>query len=335
MVEDGDGGHPEDEEADERGHRAVDPLDPGLEVAGRRQELAVAERPVRAPKAGVGRPDDDADRHEQEGRDDRGGGEALETGHGAPGFGRGRADARLGSAAPILRGDRRSVPRDHGAARGAWNGRPGYPHHDAYPISPAPDPAPGPRPTATARAALLLVVALVAAGCSGQGGASVTFGTSGAPPASPGASGSTGCAAAPARPADQEGWTTAPSEPSVFPVVVNSSGSLTCGVNRLLFTFLDADNRTVGSPDRSASVALFNLGRDGATPAGIGRGVVRLGDRERARLLRRVRDVPRGGRLGRRVHDDGRRRGAREGPDDLRGRHEHAGRPRRRPGAGV
>jgi hypothetical protein len=53
---------------------------------------------------------------------------------------------------------------------------------------------------------------------------------------------------------------------------VNSSGSLTCGENRLLFTFLDADNRPVGRPDRSASVALYNLGRDGATPAGSAEG---------------------------------------------------------------
>ncbi|MBF8290195.1 MAG: Thioredoxin protein [Chloroflexi bacterium] len=45
-------------------------------------------------------------------------------------------------------------------------------------------------------------------------------------------------------------------------MIVNSSGSLTCDENRLLFTFLDADNRPVGSPDRTASVSLFSLGRD-------------------------------------------------------------------------
>jgi hypothetical protein len=52
----------------------------------------------------------------------------------------------------------------------------------------------------------------------------------------------------------------------VFPVIVNSSGSLTCGENRLLFTVLDDQNRPIGSPDRAISVALYNLGRDGATP---------------------------------------------------------------------
>lgn len=122
------------------------------------------------------------------------------------------------------------------------------------------------------RTAFLLVLTLVVGACSGQAGASVTAGTSEAPLASPGPSGSSGCVAAPPRPADQEGWTTAPTEPTVFPVVVNSSGSLSCGENRLLFTFLDADNRPVGRPDRSASVALFNLGRDGATPAGSAEG---------------------------------------------------------------
>jgi hypothetical protein len=74
------------------------------------------------------------------------------------------------------------------------------------------------------------------------------------------------CAAAPAPPEDQEGWTTAPAEPTVFPVIVNSGGSLTCGENRLLFTVLDIENRPVGDPGRTISVALYNLGRDGVTP---------------------------------------------------------------------
>lgn len=81
----------------------------------------------------------------------------------------------------------------------------------------------------------------------------------------PASSPATGCAAAPAPAADLPGWTTAPEAPTVFPVVVNSAGSLTCGENRLLFTFLDASNRPVGAPDRTVSVALFNLGRDGST----------------------------------------------------------------------
>jgi hypothetical protein len=117
---------------------------------------------------------------------------------------------------------------------------------------------------ATARwAASLLTAALAMAACAG---------TAGTPPtASPGLpSGGTpapgDCVVAPAPPENQEGWTSASSEPTVFPVIVNSAGSLTCGQSRLLFTFLDDQNRTVASPDRSASVAVYDRGRDGATP---------------------------------------------------------------------
>jgi len=111
------------------------------------------------------------------------------------------------------------------------------------------------QPLATARAATLLLAAtLLVAACGGA--------ASGTPS---GSSDATACAVTPAPPADQEGWTTASTEPTVFPVIVNSGGSLTCGPNRLLFSFLDSENVPVGSPDRTASVALFNLGRDGAT----------------------------------------------------------------------
>jgi len=71
---------------------------------------------------------------------------------------------------------------------------------------------------------------------------------------------------APTPPPDQEGWTAAASEPSVLPVIVNSGGSLTCGPSRLLLTILDAGNVAIASPERSLSVGLFDLGRDGATP---------------------------------------------------------------------
>jgi hypothetical protein len=125
-------------------------------------------------------------------------------------------------------------------------------------------PTESPRVLATARpAAILLAAALAVAACAGTART--------APTASPGVpSGGTpapgDCVAAPAPPENQEGWTTASTEPTVFPVIVNSGGSLTCGPSRLLFTFLDGENLTVGSPDRSASVALYNRGRDGDTP---------------------------------------------------------------------
>jgi len=82
----------------------------------------------------------------------------------------------------------------------------------------------------------------------------------------PTGSGETGCTAAPAPPDNQPGWATAEQAPSVFPVIVNSGGSLTCGKNRLLFTFLDDKNNPVAAPDRTASIALFDLGRNGNEP---------------------------------------------------------------------
>ena len=109
-----------------------------------------------------------------------------------------------------------------------------------------------PAPFATA----LLLVGTLVAGC----------GTSASPSPTATSAAGGGCVAAPAPPDKQVGWTSASTEPSLFPVIVNSSGGLTCGSNRLLFTILDADNRDVASPDRTASIALFNRGRDGANP---------------------------------------------------------------------
>lgn len=119
---------------------------------------------------------------------------------------------------------------------------------------------PSPTPVALRRAALLLAAALAVAAC---GGASTT------PPGSAGPSGTpdpNACAAAPAPPANLEGWTTAATEPTVFPYLVNSSGSLTCGANRLLFTILDDQDAPVSNPARTVSIAFYNLGRDGAAP---------------------------------------------------------------------
>jgi hypothetical protein len=46
-------------------------------------------------------------------------------------------------------------------------------------------------------------------------------------------------------------------------VIVNSR--LTCGANRLLFTFLDAQNAPVATPDRTATISIYNLGRSPST----------------------------------------------------------------------
>ena len=111
---------------------------------------------------------------------------------------------------------------------------------------------------------LALGIALLPAACGG--GISTSR-----PTASP-AGTTTGCVAAPAPPDKQPGWTTASQAPSVFPVLVNSSGSLTCGANRLLFTFLDGQNVPVARPERTASIALYDIGRDGDTPTETGTG---------------------------------------------------------------
>ena len=93
VVEDGEEREAEDLEPDDRRDGPMDPLDPGLRVVERRDELAVAERPVRAAQAGIGGADDDADRDQHESGREGQRGELLEAGHGPsfyrrrPGFG--------------------------------------------------------------------------------------------------------------------------------------------------------------------------------------------------------------------------------------------------------
>lgn len=85
-------------------------------------------------------------------------------------------------------------------------------------------------------------------------------------PATPGATGpaasGTACATAPAPPSSLQGWGPPAIAPSVFPVLIANPGELTCGPNRVLFSFIDANNLPAASPDRSVSVAIYDLGRD-------------------------------------------------------------------------
>ncbi len=108
-------------------------------------------------------------------------------------------------------------------------------------------------------AAALLSLALAAAACSGAS-------SSPAPSGVPGASGASACAKAPAMTTQPQGWGVPSTQPAVIPVLINPAGELTCGANRLLFSFLDTRNAPIGSPDRRASVALYNLARDPAKP---------------------------------------------------------------------
>ena len=82
------------------------------------------------------------------------------------------------------------------------------------------------------------------------------------PAGSPGASAGA-CATAPA-PSDLSAWQVASGDPSVFPTLVSSQQ--VCGKNRFLFGFIGADNKPASDPDRTASVAFYNLARDPNTP---------------------------------------------------------------------
>jgi hypothetical protein len=93
---------------------------------------------------------------------------------------------------------------------------------------------------------LLCALALVAAAC-GQP----------APSASP--SGAI-CATAPDSPAAATWGGAASPAPTLTPVLV--SNAITCGKARILFLYLDSANRVASAPDRKATVAFYNLGRD-------------------------------------------------------------------------
>ena len=57
----------------------------------------------------------------------------------------------------------------------------------------------------------------------------------------------------------------------MYPQVINPGGTIACGRTRLMFSFLDAKNVPVASPDRTVDVALFDLGADPATPVAEGK----------------------------------------------------------------
>ena len=59
-------------------------------------------------------------------------------------------------------------------------------------------------------------------------------------------------------------------QPTVFPQIINPTGTIACGPNRLMFSFLDAQNVPVAKPEQSVEVALFDLGADPAKPVQTG-----------------------------------------------------------------
>ena len=116
-----------------------------------------------------------------------------------------------------------------------------------------------PRPW-LARAAASVAIALTLVACGGPGPAST------GPAGSPGASGAAACGTAPAVGDDLAGWGPPAQVPEVTPYLINGPGQLVCGPNRLLFTLLDIAGNPIGAPDRTVSVAFFDLGRDPSKP---------------------------------------------------------------------
>jgi len=115
-----------------------------------------------------------------------------------------------------------------------------------------------PRP----RRPLLVALAfgLVVAACGGAGSGS----TSG--PSAVGSGAIEGCATTPEPASDAVAAWQGAQAPSVFPQIIDPGGTLECGRNRLMFSFLDATNVPVAAPDRTVSVALYDLGADKDTP---------------------------------------------------------------------
>ncbi|HET7495407.1 MAG TPA: hypothetical protein VFJ80_08150 [Candidatus Limnocylindrales bacterium] len=119
---------------------------------------------------------------------------------------------------------------------------------------------------------LAVAVLVVAAACSSPGtSGSTASGSSSGPPASGAVgSGAAGCPTTPPPQGTPAGWDVASQHPSVFPQIINPSGAIACGQTRLMFSFLDAKNVPVASPDRTVDVKLFDLGANPGTPVAAG-----------------------------------------------------------------
>jgi cell division septation protein DedD len=110
------------------------------------------------------------------------------------------------------------------------------------------------------RPRLVVAVSVMAVALAACASGSSPNGSSGAR-----ASGAT-CQTAPAAPASIAGWQPPATPPPIYPTIIAQPGELTCGRNRLLFSFLDASNNVLAKPDRTAKVTLYDLGRDATKP---------------------------------------------------------------------
>lgn len=108
--------------------------------------------------------------------------------------------------------------------------------------------------------------ALLTAGC-GPGQTPVPTGAGmpgGSPVATPGDSASAACPAVPVPAENPEGWGAPSSSPTAIPILITTP--IACGPNRVMFSFIDQGNEPIAAPDRSASIAIYELGRDAGTP---------------------------------------------------------------------
>ena len=101
-------------------------------------------------------------------------------------------------------------------------------------------------------------MAIALGACSGSPGPT-------GPPSTPGASGTAACSTAPTPPDDLAGWSQA-STSDILPLLINGAGQVVCGENRILFTLTDQAGTPIGSPDRSAKISFYDLGRDPSKP---------------------------------------------------------------------
>ena len=108
-----------------------------------------------------------------------------------------------------------------------------------------------PRPTALAAVGMGLALALVGCGPGGSTGSTAP-------------SESTVCATAPTPPDDVAGWGPPATAPTVVPLLINDP--VVCGPNRILFSVLDPAGTPIAAPDRTTSVAFYDLGRDPSKP---------------------------------------------------------------------
>jgi hypothetical protein len=106
-------------------------------------------------------------------------------------------------------------------------------------------------------APLIVLAGFVLAGCAA---AAPTGSVS-----TPTIAGTSSCKSAP-EPGTLPDWQPPSTTPPIYPLIIANTGELTCGRNRLIFTFLDAKNNVLSKPERSAVVAIFNLGRSPSTP---------------------------------------------------------------------